>query len=174
MCVCVCVSVCMCMSNVYVSVHVFACLVLPPLLTSHTHHHAPARPCTLLPPSVRTFVHPCPLHTPLFVRFSIRAPLYTPLFVRLSIRVPCTRPCSYVCPSVSLVHAPVRTFVPSVYPSTPLCSYVCPGIIMAIAFSGLLFSRISALNQLAFYLVFAVLFDTFVGGCVGIQHVCSF
>jgi len=36
------------------------------------------------------------------------------------------------------------------------------GIIMAIAFSGLLFSSIPTWNQLAFYLVFAVLFDTFI------------
>jgi len=36
------------------------------------------------------------------------------------------------------------------------------GVIMAIAFSGLLFSDIPSLNQLAFYLVFAVLFDTFI------------
>lgn len=36
------------------------------------------------------------------------------------------------------------------------------GLIMAIAFSGLLLSDIPGLNQLAFYLVFAVLFDTFI------------
>eukprot|EP01006_Ploeotia_vitrea_P052094 TRINITY_DN67651_c4_g1_i2.p1 TRINITY_DN67651_c4_g1~~TRINITY_DN67651_c4_g1_i2.p1 ORF type:complete len:885 (-),score=13.74 TRINITY_DN67651_c4_g1_i2:623-3025(-) len=36
------------------------------------------------------------------------------------------------------------------------------GVIMAIAFSGLLFSDIGAMNQLSFYMVFAVLFDTFV------------
>ncbi len=36
------------------------------------------------------------------------------------------------------------------------------GFIMAIAFSGLLFSAIPALNQLAFFLVFSVLFDTFI------------
>jgi putative drug exporter of the RND superfamily len=36
------------------------------------------------------------------------------------------------------------------------------GVIMAVAFSGLLFSGTSAMNQLSFYLVFAVLFDTFV------------
>lgn len=36
------------------------------------------------------------------------------------------------------------------------------GIIMSIAFSGLLFSNMPALNQLAFYLVCAVLFDTFI------------
>jgi len=36
------------------------------------------------------------------------------------------------------------------------------GVIMAIAFSGLLFSNIPSLNQLAFFLVFAVLFDTFI------------
>eukprot|EP00697_Spironema_sp_BW2_P000510 gnl/Spiro4/10653_TR5698_c0_g1_i1.p1 gnl/Spiro4/10653_TR5698_c0_g1~~gnl/Spiro4/10653_TR5698_c0_g1_i1.p1 ORF type:complete len:863 (+),score=293.34 gnl/Spiro4/10653_TR5698_c0_g1_i1:38-2626(+) len=36
------------------------------------------------------------------------------------------------------------------------------GIIMAIAFSGLLFSQIGLANVLAFYMVFAVLFDTFV------------
>eukprot|EP00462_Mataza_sp_D1_P018131 CAMPEP_0175140068 /NCGR_PEP_ID=MMETSP0087-20121206/11259_1 /TAXON_ID=136419 /ORGANISM="Unknown Unknown, Strain D1" /LENGTH=816 /DNA_ID=CAMNT_0016423161 /DNA_START=101 /DNA_END=2552 /DNA_ORIENTATION=- len=35
------------------------------------------------------------------------------------------------------------------------------GLIMAIAFSGLLFSSQAALNQLSFYLVFAVLFETF-------------
>jgi hypothetical protein len=33
---------------------------------------------------------------------------------------------------------------------------------MAIAFGGLLFSNSAAINQLAFFLVFAVLFDTFV------------
>lgn len=36
------------------------------------------------------------------------------------------------------------------------------GIIMAVAFGGLLFSSESCVNQLAFYLVFATLFDTFV------------
>jgi len=36
------------------------------------------------------------------------------------------------------------------------------GVIMAIAFSGLLLSGISAMNQLSFYLVFSVLFDTFI------------
>ena len=36
------------------------------------------------------------------------------------------------------------------------------GIIMAIAFGALLFSDTPALNQLAFFLSFAVLFDTFV------------
>jgi len=36
------------------------------------------------------------------------------------------------------------------------------GVIMAIAFSGLLFSSQSAVNQLAFFLVFSVLFDTFI------------
>jgi RND superfamily putative drug exporter len=36
------------------------------------------------------------------------------------------------------------------------------GVIMAIAFSGLLISSISAMNQLSFYLVFSVLFDTFI------------
>ena len=36
------------------------------------------------------------------------------------------------------------------------------GVIMAIAFSGLLLSSIPTVNQLAVYLVFAVLFDTFV------------
>jgi uncharacterized membrane protein YdfJ with MMPL/SSD domain len=33
---------------------------------------------------------------------------------------------------------------------------------MAIAFSGLLFSKTPAMNQLSFYLVSAVLYDTFV------------
>jgi uncharacterized membrane protein YdfJ with MMPL/SSD domain len=36
------------------------------------------------------------------------------------------------------------------------------GIIMAIAFGALLFSQTPGLNQLAFFLSFAVLFDTFV------------
>ena len=36
------------------------------------------------------------------------------------------------------------------------------GTVMAIAFSGLLFSDIPALNQVSLYLVAAVLFDTFV------------
>ena len=36
------------------------------------------------------------------------------------------------------------------------------GVIMAIAFSGLLLSSMPCINQLSFYLVFAVLFDTFV------------
>eukprot|EP01101_Sappina_pedata_P004725 TRINITY_DN2039_c0_g1_i1.p1 TRINITY_DN2039_c0_g1~~TRINITY_DN2039_c0_g1_i1.p1 ORF type:complete len:379 (+),score=65.96 TRINITY_DN2039_c0_g1_i1:145-1137(+) len=36
------------------------------------------------------------------------------------------------------------------------------GVIMAVAFSGLLLSNIPLLNQLAFDLIFAVLFDTFV------------
>eukprot|EP01079_Euglenida_sp_SAG-EU17-18_P011893 gene11893-2169_t len=36
------------------------------------------------------------------------------------------------------------------------------GIIMAIAFSGLLFSAIPTMNQMSCYMVFAVLFDTFV------------
>eukprot|EP01062_Namystynia_karyoxenos_P071654 TRINITY_DN672_c0_g1_i5.p1 TRINITY_DN672_c0_g1~~TRINITY_DN672_c0_g1_i5.p1 ORF type:complete len:818 (+),score=330.97 TRINITY_DN672_c0_g1_i5:860-3313(+) len=36
------------------------------------------------------------------------------------------------------------------------------GVIMAIAFSGLLLSREPVMNQLAFYMVFAVLFDTFI------------
>eukprot|EP01062_Namystynia_karyoxenos_P071653 TRINITY_DN672_c0_g1_i4.p1 TRINITY_DN672_c0_g1~~TRINITY_DN672_c0_g1_i4.p1 ORF type:complete len:1020 (+),score=255.13 TRINITY_DN672_c0_g1_i4:97-3060(+) len=36
------------------------------------------------------------------------------------------------------------------------------GVIMAIAFSGLLLSREPEMNQLAFYMVFAVLFDTFI------------
>eukprot|EP01064_Diplonema_japonicum_P034996 TRINITY_DN7417_c0_g1_i1.p1 TRINITY_DN7417_c0_g1~~TRINITY_DN7417_c0_g1_i1.p1 ORF type:complete len:918 (+),score=137.07 TRINITY_DN7417_c0_g1_i1:84-2756(+) len=36
------------------------------------------------------------------------------------------------------------------------------GLIMAVAFSGLFFSTIEAINQMGFYLVFSVLFDTFV------------
>jgi RND superfamily putative drug exporter len=36
------------------------------------------------------------------------------------------------------------------------------GVIMAIAFSGLLFSNIPSLNEVSLYLVVAVLFDTFV------------
>lgn len=36
------------------------------------------------------------------------------------------------------------------------------GLIMAIAFSGLLFSSLPSCNQLSFYMVFAVVFDTFV------------
>eukprot|EP00756_Hemistasia_phaeocysticola_P011159 Hpha_TRINITY_DN15094_c1_g1::TRINITY_DN15094_c1_g1_i1::g.123724::m.123724/K06994/K06994; putative drug exporter of the RND superfamily len=36
------------------------------------------------------------------------------------------------------------------------------GVIMAIAFSGLLLSKEPVMNQLAFYMVFAVLFDTFI------------
>lgn len=39
---------------------------------------------------------------------------------------------------------------------------IAAGLIMAIAFSGLLFSSLPAVNQLSFYLVFAVLFDTFI------------
>eukprot|EP01126_Amoeba_proteus_P055022 TRINITY_DN6802_c0_g1_i1.p1 TRINITY_DN6802_c0_g1~~TRINITY_DN6802_c0_g1_i1.p1 ORF type:complete len:108 (+),score=18.81 TRINITY_DN6802_c0_g1_i1:336-659(+) len=36
------------------------------------------------------------------------------------------------------------------------------GIIMAIAFCGLLFSSVTIMNMLSFYMVFAVLFDTFI------------
>lgn len=36
------------------------------------------------------------------------------------------------------------------------------GVIMAVAFSGLLFSKTPAMNQLSFFLVSAVLYDTFV------------
>lgn len=36
------------------------------------------------------------------------------------------------------------------------------GLIMAIAFSGLLFSTLPSCNQLSFFMVFAVLFDTFI------------
>jgi len=36
------------------------------------------------------------------------------------------------------------------------------GIIMAIAFCGLLFSSVAVMNMLSFYMVFAVLFDTFI------------
>ena len=36
------------------------------------------------------------------------------------------------------------------------------GILMSVAFSGLLLSNVAVINQLAFYLVFGVLFDTFV------------
>jgi len=36
------------------------------------------------------------------------------------------------------------------------------GVIMAIAFSGLLFSDISGMTMLSFYMIFSVLFDTFI------------
>jgi len=36
------------------------------------------------------------------------------------------------------------------------------GVIMAVAFSGLLFSDIPGMNMLSFYMVFSVIFDTFV------------
>jgi uncharacterized membrane protein YdfJ with MMPL/SSD domain len=36
------------------------------------------------------------------------------------------------------------------------------GFIMAIAFSGLLFSNIAVMNMLSFFLLFAVIFDTFI------------
>lgn len=36
------------------------------------------------------------------------------------------------------------------------------GVIMAVAFSGLLFSDVPGMNMLSFYMVFSVLFDTFV------------
>lgn len=44
--------------------------------------------------------------------------------------------------------------------SGPIISFA--GIIMSIAFSGFLFSSIPLLNQLGFFVVFAVLCDTFV------------
>ena len=48
------------------------------------------------------------------------------------------------------------------------------GIIMAIAFSGLLFSSQMLLNQCAFYLVFAVLIDTFVIRTVLVPSIMGF
>jgi len=48
------------------------------------------------------------------------------------------------------------------------------GIIMAIAFSGLLFSSQMLLNQCAFYLVFAVLIDTFVVRTVLVPSIMGF
>ena len=44
--------------------------------------------------------------------------------------------------------------------SGPVISWA--GIIMAVAYSGFLFSDIPLLNQLGFYIVFAVLVDSFV------------
>ena len=40
------------------------------------------------------------------------------------------------------------------------------GIIMAIAFGGLMFTSMLLINLVSFYMVFAVLFDTFVVCCV--------
>ncbi|KNC53625.1 MmpL efflux pump [Thecamonas trahens ATCC 50062] len=48
------------------------------------------------------------------------------------------------------------------------------GIIMAIAFSGLLLSNVAVINQLAFYLVFSVLFDTFVVRTFLVPSIMSF
>eukprot|EP01059_Diplonema_ambulator_P020472 TRINITY_DN34283_c0_g1_i1.p1 TRINITY_DN34283_c0_g1~~TRINITY_DN34283_c0_g1_i1.p1 ORF type:complete len:887 (+),score=327.11 TRINITY_DN34283_c0_g1_i1:42-2663(+) len=47
------------------------------------------------------------------------------------------------------------------------------GLIMAVAFSGLFFSTIEGINQMGFYLVFSVLFDTFVVRSVLVPAIMS-
>lgn len=50
--------------------------------------------------------------------------------------------------------------IKALYQTGPVIS--AAGVIMAISFSGLLLSNVAVLNQLAFFMVFATLFDTFV------------